>query len=54
MDYDMLLQLDRECEYNGVTYRIVEILRSGNLLVIPKDQYDNNEFPITPLIIPGE
>ena len=48
------LTLDREITYNGIRYKIVEILRSDYLLVILKDDFDKGEFPLQTFLIPGE
>lgn len=49
----MDITLDRQCVYRGVVYKILEILSSGMLLVVPQDKYEAGEFPLNPVIIPG-
>jgi hypothetical protein len=48
------LTLDRICVFNGIEYRIIEILNSGNLLVVTKEDYENENFPLQTYVIPGE
>lgn len=50
----MDLNIDREVIFNGVTYRILEFLNSGNLLVTKKDDYDKGLFPLPVFIIPDK
>lgn len=45
--------LDRQVVYKGVNYKILETLSSEMLLVVPKEEFDKGEFPLTPIIIPG-
>lgn len=50
---DISMTLDRQCIYKGIVYQIVEILNSDMLLVVPKEEFDKKEFPLTTMIIPG-
>lgn len=45
--------LDRETQYNGTTYKIVEFLSSDLLLVVNKDKYNAREFPLISFVIPN-
>lgn len=44
--------IDRECEFQGISYRIVEVLDSNFLLVVKKIDFDNQQFPLQTYIIP--
>lgn len=48
------MSLDLEITYKGVQYRIIEKLASETLLVIKKDDFDNNRFPVETYVIPDE
>ena len=48
------LTTDREVEYNGVIYRVIEFLNSGTLLVVTKEEYDKQVFPMQTYIIPEQ
>lgn len=46
--------LDRVASYGGQEYRIVEILNSGLLLVVKKDEFDKGVYPMQTYVIPGQ
>ncbi|AIW03361.1 hypothetical protein CPT_Mater204 [Bacillus phage Mater] len=48
------ISIDREIEFCDDMYRIVEFLNSNMLLVVKKEDFDNQNFPIQTYIIPGE
>ncbi len=43
-----LFKMDREIEYEGKTYKVIEEMPSGYLLVVDKEA----TFPAPPVIIP--
>lgn len=49
-----MLTLERETTYKGIEYKIVEVLNSETLLVVQKDEYNSDSFPLQCYIIPGE
>jgi len=52
MNIDM--SIERETEYLGTFYRVVEVLNSDMLLVVKKEDYDNKKYPLQTYVIPGE
>lgn len=48
------MHLDRQVSYKGIVYQIVEILNSEMLLVVIKDDFDNEVFPLQTYVIPGQ
>lgn len=48
------MTLDRQVNYNGIEYQIVEILNSDMLLVVKKEDFNNKIFPLVTYIIPGQ
>ena len=49
MDSDLMIK----CNYLNIEYKVLEILQSGMLLVIPMSDYIKGTFPMRTLIIPG-
>lgn len=48
------LHLDRKTNYKGTEYKIVEVLTSGMLLVVNKNEFDAGKFPLQTYVVPGE
>lgn len=49
-----MFTLDREVEYKGIQYKVVEVLNSDMFLVVKKEDYINEIYPIQTYIIPGQ
>ncbi|WP_164849783.1 hypothetical protein [Niallia taxi] len=49
-----LFKLDRSIEWNGVEYCVLETLSSEHLLVVKKEDYLKENFPLLTYIIPHE
>ncbi len=49
-----MFEVEREIGFNGVIYKIVDVLNSSTLLVVRKDDYDKGVFPLQTYVIPGE
>lgn len=48
----MDLTLDLVREYQGIKYKVVQILESDMMLVVPLEDFLNNRFPMAALVIP--
>lgn len=49
---DDLFLLDRFVEFENQTYQVVDLLENDLLLVVLKNDFDQQKFPFTPVIIP--
>lgn len=43
--------IDRQCTYNGVLYRVLQVLDNDLLLVIPEESSESS-YPLQPVVIP--
>jgi hypothetical protein len=44
--------LNRQVNFQGIQYEVIEVLENDLLLVVPKEDLLNNKFPLTPVVIP--
>lgn len=49
---DLTFNMDRECTYKNITYKVLEEMSSGFLLVVEKERLDKGVFPIEVFVIP--
>ncbi|MEI2341622.1 hypothetical protein [Priestia megaterium] len=50
----MSYEVDRTSEYQGIEYRVVEVLDNDLLLVVVKADLENGKFPLQTFIVPDD
>ena len=51
-DVDLTFNMDRECTYKDITYKVLDEMSSGFLLVVEKEKLDEGVFPLETFVIP--
>lgn len=49
-----LFEVDRECTYKSVDYKVISALENDLLLVVSKEDLENENFPLQTYIIPEQ
>ncbi|AAP24505.1 MULTISPECIES: hypothetical protein [Bacillus] len=49
-----LFEVDRECTYKSVDYKVISVLDNDLLLVVPKEDLANEKFPLQTYVIPEQ
>lgn len=49
-----MYNIERTTFFKGVEYQIIDVFRSGMLLVVEKNEFERGDFPLPSLIIPSE
>ncbi|KOS30767.1 hypothetical protein ADK17_03695 [Bacillus anthracis] len=49
-----LFEVDRECTYKSVDYKVISVLDNDLLLVEPKEDLANEKFPLQTYVIPEQ
>ncbi len=52
--YMHLFEVDRECTYKSVDYKVISVLDNDLLLVVPKEDLANEKFPLQTYVIPEQ
>lgn len=47
----MYSSLDRQCTVNGVEYEVIKVLDNNLLLVVEKEKFSKEEFPLQTFVV---